>query len=61
MGKRPARRARSQRTRAVLRRCQTDFVALTVGHWEFSELVNRRDVLEKMAELAGEQPESGPG
>jgi hypothetical protein len=32
-----------------------------VGHWEFSELVNRRDVLEKMAELAGEQPESGPG
>jgi hypothetical protein len=27
---------RSQRTRAILRRCQTDFVALTVGEREFS-------------------------
>jgi hypothetical protein len=49
---------RSQRTRAVLRRRRTDFVAFTLADREFSQLVNRRVLLEDMAASQGEEPGS---
>jgi hypothetical protein len=51
---------RGERTRAVLRRRLTNFVALTLEDREFSDLTNRRALLEDMAASLGEEPESGP-
>jgi hypothetical protein len=53
--------SRGKRTRAVFRCRRTDFVALTLGDREFSALTNRRALLEDVAALLGEEPESGPG
>ena len=50
--------SRGKLTRAVLRRLQVDFVALTLGDREFSRLANRRVLLENMAASLGEEPES---
>jgi hypothetical protein len=49
---------RGERTRAVLR-CPTDFVALVEDDREFTRLTNRRTLLEDIAAVLGEEPESG--
>jgi hypothetical protein len=52
---------RAKRSRAILRRRNCDFVAITGADREFIDLVNRRVLLEEMAASVSEEPESEIG
>jgi hypothetical protein len=51
--------SRAKRSRGILRRRNSDFVAVTGPDRDFLDLVNRRVLLEEMAASVGEEPDSG--